>query len=304
MSRFLLTLSCCLALTATLHASDPMSFQELSLLVRAGENPQSIADEVNRRKLLEPLTAAQENTLRANGAVPSLLTFLHSPQLIATPEAVAAYHAHHQAPPPSLPPETPAAPAAPAAPALTAAIPVAPPPSSLRDYFNAGIEASSRAPSRAVKASDAFSLSQLTEAKAKAVRERKPLGFILVWGQYFDKPTSTHACGGGSGPLLHFVEAFKDSLVLVFVRHETELQQVPRAVATGLLGPDEGGYAPNMAVVDATASEFIVEVPCAAPDSTLGKRDAVFRTAAGKINAWLSTHPTAIGGASPAPGVP
>lgn len=266
MTRFFLTLSCCLALTASLHALEPLSFQELSLLVRSHETPQSIADEASRRKLLGALTAEQENKLRADGASQELLTYLRSPQLLATPEAAAAYRTHHPAPP-------------------------AP------DHFSSGLEAAKTAPNRAVKLSEAFSLSQLEQAKAQATRLHKPLGFIMVWGQFFDKPTSTQV-DGSEGVLLHFVEAFKDSLVLIFVRHENELQQVPRAVRAGFFGPDEGGYAPNMAVVDATASEFIVEIPYTKPGA---QRDTVFHTATGKINTWLSTHPTAAAGASPAP---
>lgn len=262
MTRFLPTIACFLILTVSLHGADPLSFQEISLLLRAGETPQSIANEANRRKLVEPLTAEQEDKLRANGASPDLLSYLRSPQLLAAPEVVAAYRTRHPAPPPP-------------------------------DHFSAGLEAAKTAPDRAVKWSEAFSLSQLEQAKAQATRLHKPLGFIMVWGQYFDTPASTRT-SGSNGALLHFVEAFKDSLVLVFVRHESELQQVPRAVRSGFFGPDEGGYAPNVAVVDATASEFIVEIPYTEPGAN---RDAVFHATTGKINAWLSTHPTAVGSA-------
>jgi len=55
-----------------------------------------------------------------------------------------------------------------------------------------------------------------------------------------------------------------------------------------------------MAVVDATASEFIVEIPCAGPKGGGSERDVVFKTAAAKIQAWMSTHRTAIGGPAPA----
>jgi len=67
------------------------------------------------------------------------------------------------------------------------------------------------------------------------------------------------------------------------------------AVATGFTGPDEGGFAPNMAVVDATGNEFILEVPCGPAKATGIDRDAIFKMAATKIQAWLAFHPTAIG---------
>jgi hypothetical protein len=161
------------------------------------------------------------------------------------------------------------------------------------DHFAAGLEAAKTATNRAVRAGEAFALGQLAEAKTKAQREHKPIGFIMLWGQMFDAPASTRTYGGNAA-LLHFVEAFNESLVLVFVRHETELQNVPAAVAAGFNSPEEGGYAPNMAVVDATASELIVEIPCAGPTGTGVERDAVFKTAAAKIQNWLSDHPMAV----------
>jgi hypothetical protein len=280
-SLFLVALG--LTCATHLHAMEPVSFAELSLLLRAGETPLSVLNEVSARKLLQPLTAAEEARLRANGATPSLIEALRSPDLLAPPDAVAAYHAHH-----------PIAPAAITAPAPNAAAQ----PIALSDRFSAGIEAAKNAPNRAVQAGDAFSLDQLEQAKAKAQREQKPLGFIMMWGQMLDAPASTRLTGGNSA-LLHFCEAFKDSLVLVFVRHETELQKVPKAVSAGYSSPDEGGVAPNMAVVDSTARELIVEIPCGGFKGTGADRDAIFQAAGAKIQQWLSYHPAAT--ATPAP---
>ncbi|MDR3401289.1 MAG: hypothetical protein P4L99_02230 [Chthoniobacter sp.] len=274
----LLVLALLITTAACLHAADPLSFQELSLLVRTGEQPQAIVNEAARRKLLEPLTAEQEASLKASGASPALLNALRTPGLLATPEAAAAYRAHHQAPPPTIPTSAPAT-----------SQRVFPP-----DRFTADLEASKNARPRPVKLSEGFSLDQLAEAAATAQREHKPLGFIMVWGVMFDKPTDTRDTGS-TAALLHFCEAFKNSLVLVFVRHETQLQRVPAAVATGFTGPDEGGFAPNMAVVDATGNEFIVEVPCGPAKATGADRDAIFKMAATKIQAWLAFHPTAVG---------
>jgi hypothetical protein len=280
-SLFLVALS--LACAAHLHAAEPVSFAELSLLVRSGESPQFILNEVATRKLLQPLTDAQEAKLRANGAAPALLAALHASDLLAPADAVTAYNARHAS--------TPAAVSAPAPNAASQPI-------ALSDRFTAGIEAAKNAPNRAVNSGEAFSLGQLEEAKAKAQHEQKPLGFIMMWGQMLDAPASTRLTGGNSA-LLHFCEAFKDSLVLVFVRHETELQKVPKAVSAGYSSPDEGGVAPNMAVVDSSARELIVEIPCGGFKGTGADRDAIFQAAAAKIQQWLSYHPAAM--ATPAP---
>ncbi|EDY21334.1 hypothetical protein CfE428DRAFT_1627 [Chthoniobacter flavus Ellin428] len=268
-------------------AADPISYQEISLLLRTGENQQTILNEAARRKLLEPLTAEQERALRAAGASPALIDFLRAPAAVASAEAVAAYRAHHTTPPPSVSePNTPVT----LFPSETAQ---ALQPANLPNRFTRGLEDAKKAPVGAVHMSDAFNLDSLAAAKAKAQREHKPLGFLMVWNQFFDKRVSARQSGGGNA-LLHFYEAFKDSLVLVFVHHENELNKVPRAVAAGFGGPDEGGWAPNMAVVDATVSEFIVEIPCAGPNGPGTERDAVFKAGADKIQAWLTTHPNAI----------
>jgi hypothetical protein len=282
----LITLLGLLSLTAT-HAADPITFQEISLLLRTGENQQTILNDATQRKLLQPLTAEQEVALRAAGATPALLTALHAPELLATPEAVATYRAHHQAPPAPVPAQNvPRAPVQPAAAPARALV-------NLPDLFSKGIESAKTAPDRTVQMTDCFSLDQLADAKAKAQREHKPLGFLLVWNQYFGPRASTRLYGG-SNALHHFYEAFKDSVVLVFVHHESDLGKVPPAVTAGYGSPDEGGYAPNMAVVDATASELIVEIPCAGPKGRGADRDAVFKIAAARMQAWMNAHPNAV----------
>ena len=138
----------------------------------------------------------------------------------------------------------------------------------------------------------AFGLSQLDDAKAKARAEKKPLGFVMVWAQFFGKRADPREIGSAPA-LAHFYRAFNNSLVLVFVRHENELRDVPDAVQQGFTGPDEGGFAPNMAVVDATATQFIVEVPMGGAKGDGARRDQVFAGAAAKIDQWLALHPTA-----------
>jgi len=166
--------------------------------------------------------------------------------------------------------------------------------------IRAGVNSARMSSTLTVQLSSAFSLSQLEAAKAKAVAERKPLGFIMVWGEHFGRQTDTRSKGSISA-LAHFYRAFNNNLVLVYVRHENELGLVPDAVKQGFTGPDEGGWAPNMAVVDATASEFIVEIPYGGSDSVGSIRDQVFSAGAEKIDQWLATHPLAIGKATARP---
>lgn len=133
-----------------------------------------------------------------------------------------------------------------------------------------------------LKTTDAFSLSQLEDAKKKAVEQHKPLGFIMVWGQFFDQPTDLVSHGSTSGAA-HFYYVFKDQLVLVFVRHETELGSVPDAVKKGFFGPEEGGFAPNMAVTDSMAQTYVCEIPFGGNDSNGAIRTKVFREGFTKI---------------------
>jgi hypothetical protein len=265
----LLLVTLLLAGTAWLHA-EPLSFQEISLMIRTGETPQSIIKEASSRKLLQALTPDQEAKLRASGAPPALLNALHAPELLASADVTALYQAHQQA--------------------VSAAV--------VRNRFIADIEAAKTAPDRAVRASEAFSLSQLEQAKARAQSEHKPLGFVMIWGTMLDAPASTRQKGSNPA-LLHFCEAFKNSVVFVFVRHETDLSKVPKAVSQGYTSPEEGGYAPNMAVVDASAQELIVEIPGGNLDAP--NRDAVFTKDAAKIQAWLAAHPTAMATSAPGP---
>jgi len=85
-----------LAPVLTAHAIGPMTFREIAMLVRNGEEPQFILQDTARRKLLQRLTAAEEAELLSSGATPTLVNALRSPTVIATPEAVAAYNAQMQ----------------------------------------------------------------------------------------------------------------------------------------------------------------------------------------------------------------
>lgn len=121
----------------------------------------------------------------------------------------------------------------------------------------------------------AFSLDNLEAAKKKAKDEHKMLGFILVWDSFF---APTRSMGEGSrDALAQFYEVFHNGLVLVFVSHERELGKVPDAVKKGFFGPEEGGWAPNMAVVTADCSQFVCEIPYGGKDANGTSREQIFR---------------------------
>jgi hypothetical protein len=123
----------------------------------------------------------------------------------------------------------------------------------------------------------AFSLDNLEAAKKKAHDEKKLLGFIMEWDSML-VPAYPLGQGGSDSGLAHFYDVFNDNLVLVFVRHESELGKVPDAVKQGFNGPEEGGFAPNMAVVTADCSQFVCEIPFGGgKDSTWQNREQVFR---------------------------
>jgi hypothetical protein len=134
----------------------------------------------------------------------------------------------------------------------------------------------------------AFSLDNLEAAKQKARAEKKLLGFILEWDSML-KPAQPMGEGSDSA-LAHFYDVFNDSLVLVFVRHETEQSLVPDAVKAGFFGPDEGGYSPSMAVVTADCSTYICEVPYGGKESNGAIREKIFRQKITVIQKFLQAH--------------
>jgi hypothetical protein len=138
----------------------------------------------------------------------------------------------------------------------------------------------------------AFSLDNLEAARKKARDEKKPLGFIMEWDSML-VPAYPMGWGGSDSGLAHFYDVFNDSLVLVFVRHENELGKVPDAVKQGFFGPEEGGYAPNMAVVTADCSQFICEIPFGGKYSTGQIREKIFREKIAVIKQFVAAHSSA-----------
>jgi hypothetical protein len=136
----------------------------------------------------------------------------------------------------------------------------------------------------------AFSLDNLEAAKKKAHDEKKLLGFIMEWDDMLVPSYPMGVAGSNSG-LAHFYDVFNDGLVLVFVRHESELGKVPDAVKLGFNGPQEGGFAPNMAVVTADCSQFVCEIPFGGgKDSTWQTREQVFRQKIAVIKQFAAAH--------------
>jgi hypothetical protein len=134
----------------------------------------------------------------------------------------------------------------------------------------------------------AFSMDNLEAAKKKAKEEKKLMGFIMVWDKFFVRSHPMYPSSNGA--LAHFYDVFHDNLVLVFVRHESELGLVPDAVKAGFTGPDEGGVAPNMAVVTADCSQLICEIPCGGMEYNTQIREQIFREKIAVIKAFLKAQ--------------
>lgn len=78
------------------RASDPMTYREIAMLLRNGEDQQFIISDTTERKLLQALSPAEAADLVSLGAKPALMNILNSPSVIAQPQAVAAYDADLQ----------------------------------------------------------------------------------------------------------------------------------------------------------------------------------------------------------------
>jgi thiol-disulfide isomerase/thioredoxin len=80
----------------TARASEPVTYKEIAMLLRNGEQQQYIMDETASRKLLRPLTKDEEADLVSLGANRALMDILRSPAMLATADAAAAYNARVQ----------------------------------------------------------------------------------------------------------------------------------------------------------------------------------------------------------------
>jgi hypothetical protein len=161
------------------------------------------------------------------------------------------------------------------------------------DPLLGGIARGMKNKTAALKKTDAFSLATLNDAVAKATAEKKCLGFMMMWDKFYGTPVAPMTAGSTPGAL-HFYNSFKDSLVLVFVAHESELDKVPESVKKGFAGPDEGGWAPNLCVVSSDLKDYIVEIPLGGPDADGKARQKIFSEKIAAVQAYLSEHGTAV----------
>jgi hypothetical protein len=79
-----------LLLSIQVAAARPLDFKEVSLLVRVGEPEAAIKAEVAERKLMRPLNAQEETTLKSQGASDSLISSLRNANVLASKEEAAA----------------------------------------------------------------------------------------------------------------------------------------------------------------------------------------------------------------------
>lgn len=73
-----------------------MTYKEIAMLLRNGEQQQYILDDTAKRKLLQPLSPQEEKDLAALGASPSFLNTLRLPEMSVSPQAAEAYQARLQ----------------------------------------------------------------------------------------------------------------------------------------------------------------------------------------------------------------
>jgi len=73
------------------RAGAPMSYKEIAMLLRNGEDPQFIIIDTVRRKLLQPLSPEEEQTLLSLHATPALMNVLRDPATVLPAQAAAAY---------------------------------------------------------------------------------------------------------------------------------------------------------------------------------------------------------------------
>ncbi|MDB6155219.1 MAG: hypothetical protein JWL90_3672 [Chthoniobacteraceae bacterium] len=171
-------------------ALGPLTYKEISLLVRMSEKSDMILAEAQKRKLLKGLTAEEEVALRAAGANAALLSALKNPALLLTPAEIATFEAGLQRR--QMIQERPAV-MEPELPLKDLAVPV--PGSGAKLIGDALVSA--RSPQAiTLELTSAFRLADLEKAKAKAGAEHKLLGFIMVWDQFFGHRTTSAGSGG------------------------------------------------------------------------------------------------------------
>jgi hypothetical protein len=101
-------------------ALDPVSFEEISVRLKAGDTAAQIVPDVRHRQILKPFSAAQLSALKSLGASASLLAEVQRAENMAPPTVAQAVAARTAPAQPAVPATTaPSASAPPAPPALS-----------------------------------------------------------------------------------------------------------------------------------------------------------------------------------------
>lgn len=84
------------ALTVSLASGAPISFDEISFLVRIHDSDASIAQQITQRRLLQALTPQQEATLKAEGAPDALIQALRNPNVRLSDSEASAFETRRE----------------------------------------------------------------------------------------------------------------------------------------------------------------------------------------------------------------
>ncbi|MFZ0827995.1 MAG: hypothetical protein WAO02_11285 [Verrucomicrobiia bacterium] len=134
----------------------------------------------------------------------------------------------------------------------------------------------------------AFPLDNLAAARQKAGAENKMIGFVVVGDEFFNKPARPMG-KGSKDALAQFYTTFHNALVLVFVSHERELNDLPAAAKMGILGPAAGTFDPKMAVTTADCSQLVCFIPYGKDGATGYDRETVFKQKIAELKQFAET---------------
>ena len=135
----------------------------------------------------------------------------------------------------------------------------------------------------------AFPLEDLEAARQKARTENKLIGFIVVQDLFFtNRPVRVMGKGSASA-LAQFYTTFHKALVLVFVSQERDLDKIPPAAKTGILGPEAGKLSPKMAVTTADGATLVCFIPYGKDGETGYDRETIFKSKIAEIKKFQET---------------
>jgi hypothetical protein len=135
----------------------------------------------------------------------------------------------------------------------------------------------------------AFPLDNLEAASQKARTENKLIGFIVVQDPFFTNQPVHIMAKGSAGALAQFYTTFHKALVLVFVSQERDLDKIPPAAKTAILGPEAGKLSPKMAVTTADGSKLVCFIPYGRGGETGYDRETIFKQKIAEIKKFQET---------------